>query len=725
MKKTSIFFFISLMLISSVFAQHSYNKNKTNFKLLFKESKQINYRIIDQKSFIKNYYNNDETRRSCAVFTTHKDTADKLNNRAVFFALSPKIGYDYLPSWTISYLDSSLSYQAIHYYAFYNRAVMHGINNDFSSSVHDFEMAALGLNFYFSSILHLNRGILFCKNNKYNNTIADLNMAEDLGRNDFELYYNRGLAKYFMETYENAIIDLKKALRIEKNNAEVSLAIANAYMKLDEIERARIYYKKAWNIDKENISYSLSYGRVLLQLKKYHKAENVFLYILKTDKNNYDALIGKADALNGQKKQEEALATLQKTNKRYPKDCNVILRMGDSYFLNKKYVFANNQYKKILEIDSTNIFALRGLALSYERLYIHDSCIYYYKKLEELSSIELYNSGDLITIGNAALNINDFTIAYKLFNIIYTADSSNTHALNGLGVIYMQNNKLETALDFFYKAIKSNPNNADAYANIGQCYHYSYHYKKSINFLKKAYKRNPFNLQILNGLAMGYQCINEEEKAIKYMELALALDHDNPKLLSNMSIVYSSFSLNLKNSDTTISNDYYLLALENINAAIKKFPNEKSLYNNRGVIHLNNGNYMMAIKDFVPFNSFYHSNNTGIAHALLGNIDSANFYFEEAIQYSCRLNHIPVNNQNILHTNNYSNTKKNIKKFNKDISKYIPKNQNDIFTRIYYYYLPAVFTSDEKTSFTYNYPLIEAKTSRYVLEFMYILPQSR
>ena len=61
-KTTFVFLFISLILISSVFAQRSNSKNKINFKSLFEASKQINYRIIDQKSFIKNYYNNDEIR---------------------------------------------------------------------------------------------------------------------------------------------------------------------------------------------------------------------------------------------------------------------------------------------------------------------------------------------------------------------------------------------------------------------------------------------------------------------------------------------------------------------------------------------------------------------------------------------------------------------------------------------------------------------------------------
>jgi hypothetical protein len=45
------------------------------------------------------------------------------------------------------------------------------------------------------------------------------------------------------------------------------------------------------------------------------------------------------------------------------------------------------------------------------------------------------------------------------------------------------------------------------------------------------------------------------------------------------------------------------------------------------------------------------------------------------------------------------------------------------YTHIYYYHLPKHIHKIEKTSFSYNYPIIVPDYSKYVLEFICINPE--
>lgn len=725
MKKllTSIVIFLASL---NVYSQ-CINSPKGILQTALEAAKEMDYRIINKDDFLSNYYDEDNSRMSCAHFISHPDTADRLNNQAVFFALSPKIFYSKLPLWTLPYFDSSLTYQMKNYNVFYNKAIMYAIEDKKQLSLEHFVKAKEGLNLYFSSVLHLNRGILYYSMKEYHDAIVDFNMAAYLGRNDYELYHNRGLAYYRLQEYDKAIKDFKEALKIDKNQAETALALGNALMNNNKPYLACKYYCKAWKLEKNNIKYALSYARVLLNLKEYKKSLNVFDYSLRTNRRNLALLTGKADALNGLQKYEEALSVLNKAIKISPENFDVMMRIADTYFLNHKYQIAIDWYNQVYVLFNYKAKLFKNIGLSYYYLNNMEEALKYYTVLYDSTDINVLNNEDIINFANAAISENKLNIACINYTLVLQNDSTNYDALNGLGIINLRQNEIKTAMRFFQKAIDVDCKKAAAFSNMALCHHYLLNYDESIAYFKKAYNIDKSDVNILNGLAIGYLCVNENEKAAKYMELAMALDHQNPYLLSNMSSVNSNLFLD-NIADTNKANYYYNAALENINNAIKCNEGDALLHNNKGVILMNKCHYREALnKYFIPFNNYAHDNNAGICLALLEQTDSAYSFFELAIKKTLNLHKVPKLNKSILaKLSSYENTKTNKKDYGyKELKKYyLPENQSDVFTRIYYYYLPDVYNDAKKTMFNYQYPYIEAEQSKYVLEFIYTLPDS-
>ena len=72
---------------------------------------------------------------------------------------------------------------------------------------------------------------------KYEEAIADYNMAIALDPDYVDAYYRLGLAKFQLEQHEEAIVDFDKALDINPDNAEVYYARGLAKYELEEMRK--------------------------------------------------------------------------------------------------------------------------------------------------------------------------------------------------------------------------------------------------------------------------------------------------------------------------------------------------------------------------------------------------------------------------------------------------------------------------------------------------------
>ena len=117
----------------------------------------------------------------------------------------------------------------------------------------------------------------------------------------------------------------------------------------------------------------------------------------------------------------------------------------------------------------------------------------------------------MITLEN---EINEFVSAYRPENHEQAKIRANnlikkfpqeTKLLKTIGIIFVQNNKIEDGISIFEKVLKIEPSSGDTLINVGIAYFELNKLDLSLQYLKKAEKINPNNFDALNNLANLYQ----------------------------------------------------------------------------------------------------------------------------------------------------------------------------------------------------------------------------
>ncbi len=214
------------------------------------------------------------------------------------------------------------------------------------------------------------------------------------------------------------------------------------------------------------------------------------------------------------------------------------------------------------------------------------------------------------------------------------------------GVIYMQQNNMEKAIEQFTLEIKSNPNNAEAYIWLGRAYVELNEYDKAADYMSKAIEVDTSDA-ILNKMrnepglywATFYRAGNEfqtdeaakektgsyekwlknaimiKDTVINYKSFILlyASAKDEKSLLEIYEISKSKFpndiSIIFNVAKYYIDEKDYDKAYKHLEAADKINPNNPQVKFYLGDINYSKGNYKKALEDFKAFEKHYEKLN--------------------------------------------------------------------------------------------------------------------
>lgn len=119
----------------------------------------------------------------------------------------------------------------------------------------------------------------------------------------------------------------------------------------------------------------------------------------------------------------------------------------------------------------------KALALDQNLVEVHYNlgCLWLEQNRPDLAKAELtaytLHRGDkspegLVKLGEAQLELRDFSAAERSFNQVRQIDAQNAEALNDMGVVQMQRNKSTEAAQFFNAALRARPGYAPAMLNL-------------------------------------------------------------------------------------------------------------------------------------------------------------------------------------------------------------------------------------------------------------------
>ena len=187
------------------------------------------------------------------------------------------------------------------------------------------------------------------------------------------------------------------------------------------------------------------------------------------------------------------------------------------------------------------------------------------------------------------------------------------------GLVEAEDDRWQSAISFFSKAIAQNPKDDDAFQQRARCYTKIKNFPAAIEDCNAALKINPHKARSFGYRGFAYLCLGQYAKGMEDCKSAITLDRpDELDVLVPGSYLNLQKALNVtghpelagqyemraRNLDLIVKakeareNKRMGLAFSLVNKAIANDPRESSAYFVRGILHSNSTEYEKALADF-------------------------------------------------------------------------------------------------------------------------------
>lgn len=343
-------------------------------------------------------------------------------------------------------------------------------------------------------------------------------------------YLNIGSVYLISKDYEKALEYYNKSLELDPLYTEAVQGIGNVYFLQNKYQEAVNFYRKAHAIDPQHLDiYDLlaeTYEKMGLLQKAEEELKNgirindqyarfyealSFLYKKMGREKESDDFLAKALSLQGQKggkyyynlgvqlnrqkRYEEAAENLKKAISLSPNSTAGYIMLARVFRQIEKYEDAINSLKQALELDPNDIEIYGDLGRTYD------------VKGNKEEAISMYNKGLKL-----ALEIQD----KDELNLIY----------DDLGLVYLNANKFDLAIEYFQKAIEQKPASSVSFINLGETYRRKGLLDQAIPQYQQAIRLDPKSALAHNNLGYAYALQNRINEAIAEFKKALEIDPD-------------------------------------------------------------------------------------------------------------------------------------------------------------------------------------------------------
>lgn len=417
-----------------------------------------------------------------------------------------------------------------------------------------------------------NLGAIMQKQGKFDEALRYYSKAEYLDPSNVNTRINVGTLYQQKGDYKTAITAYDSVLILYPDNIQANLNKAQSLAKLGDTKAALDIYKKILAKEPNNeiaknemiatLKASMSPTQFIEHIKKnnpqnaaeilydfaldLHKqnklSESISMYneVIKLIPNNPEVYINLAIAQGQTKSYDEAIATLNNANAKFPNNAQVSdaiksinaqstdikLQRAASYFNNDDF---KNAIKEYLTIDPPTSDTMLGIASAYQNLGEIDNAIIYYEKALELSPT---NSDIAYYIAALYTEKEDYTNAKNYVDKSLTLNKNNKPAKELLENINNQiaSENLEQAIALFDETkydesmtilnqiLQANTKDAYALYYRGMIYDTQQKYKEAITDYKKAITYNP-ELTIINYLiGVDYDMLEQYKEAMSYYQ---------------------------------------------------------------------------------------------------------------------------------------------------------------------------------------------------------------
>lgn len=217
--------------------------------------------------------------------------------------------------------------------------------------------------------------------------------------------------------------------------------------------------------------------------------------------------------------------------------------------------------------DSTHYSdALIAIGVSHESDEEIEAAASYFEKV---AILEPQRSDVHAKYGQLLLDLERYPEALAAFNVATELDPKSFCGWHNKGIIYVQMNEDELAINSFRNALDICPDSAWSAINMAVLLRDQGELRHAIDALLEVYKHNPNDVTILQNLGAYYSYIEDYSQALKYTQLAIDQDDQRPLLYWNMADSYAK----LEDRDNCLK--YLAVAIEKDTELADRFMSDK------------------------------------------------------------------------------------------------------------------------------------------------------
>lgn len=314
---------------------------------------------------------------------------------------------------------------------------------------------------------------------------------------------------------QNVLQRIKQRIKSAPNNIALQITLAKIYLNEQNYNQATDILAAVKVQNEQPAPFWAMLGQSYVQQKHYQKAKNLYQEWLKKQPNNRTAMLGNIVAMDAEGKFKQALTLTQKYLARRGEDPQILLLQSYLLVMNNQFEQAQQSYDKLpkalLELpfskgvlgqlqlhNNENTKALNNLQIAYQatpnsrnaRLIM----ITFYRLKQQTQGQNFLSAhvqkhpqdqASLMQLANEQLQ-QDTASAMTSYKTAVKLNPNNGVAQNNLAFLYMQQGKLDLALQHAENALKIMPNDENVLDTLGQIYLLKNDNKNALNYLNKA-----------------------------------------------------------------------------------------------------------------------------------------------------------------------------------------------------------------------------------------------
>jgi tetratricopeptide (TPR) repeat protein len=269
-------------------------------------------------------------------------------------------------------------------------------------------------------------------------------------KDDVQLHFTLGVLLASEKQYQAAELELEKANALKPETFEILYNLGQTYLRAAEYGKAELALSRALQLKPESPETLYLLAQVYNDQTRVVDALDLLVRAHKLAPQDSDIIFLMARVSMSQNYFEDAIPLLESGLKIAPKRADLHAALGESYFMAGKTEKAIDEFKELIALDpAARSYAFLGL--SYRHLGRFDEAKKYF---EEGLRLDRHNISCLFNLGFIEERQGEHTAAEAMFQQVLTLNPDFPEALLELANLRTANKKLEQAAELLRRYVK-------------------------------------------------------------------------------------------------------------------------------------------------------------------------------------------------------------------------------------------------------------------------------